>query len=255
MARFLIFFLWVCLAASPAWGGILRVVEGVVASVNLDDPTAPVITLAPAEGETEKRVYRVPFTLNESGCIDWSDPENRGRGIVFGLEPGNLIKGHLRIGKDDITRITLTALSSDEEFPGREKIADPDLLEALRPDAPRVPVVVLLKNHVVLKKEAADPESRKAAQKKISALQESVLDGLPQGTFQVDFRLENVPTLTGAVTLEGLKALAADANVAAIEKDLPMELMPAQPELSIGVEEPEAEKQESEPAADEKEEK
>lgn len=202
---------------------LLLTLTGTVEKVNLDDAKAPQIDLVwkTSDGGTIRETLKIFFKTSSSGCIDWSDTKNRSKALVFGLNRGNVIKAAVRIvnAQKHVETLKLIGVSSATCFPGHEKITDQKLLEKFTVLQPSVDVMVLLTGHKELASAVSNKKNRDAARAKIKALQDAVIDNLPEGSFQTGLRLENVPSFSGTATLDGIKALAADPHVVAIEPD------------------------------------
>jgi hypothetical protein len=165
------------------------------------------------------------FTTGCKDCIDWSDPANRSKAVALGLKPGDLILAEImeKEGRMQARKIQLLASASEVIFTGQEKITDASIITALH-EPPKVRIIVLLKGYERFKDLIADPKSRDRARREIKRLQEEVLKSLPQDSFELERRLENVPSFSGQATFSGLKALAAHHLVASIEEDRLLEL-------------------------------
>jgi hypothetical protein len=220
-------------AVTPeALGSETETIQARVLRVDLEDPRNPRIVVLyalpqPPSATKKPTTLNVHFTTGPGGCINWSDPANRSKAIVFGLAPEDFIRVEIKDeqGEFQVEKLQLMAAATETTFQGQEKIKDPSLINALH-TPPKVRVIVLLKGHETLKSQIADPKSRDQARAEIKRLQEEVLKSLPAGTFEPKLKLENVPTFSGEATFSALIALAAHPMVVAIEKDRPMELHP-----------------------------
>jgi hypothetical protein len=223
-------------AVTPqALGSETETIQARVLRVDLEDPKNPRIVVLyalppqPSSAAKKPTTLHVHFTTGPDDCINWSDPANRSKAIVFGLVPGDFIRVEIKDeqGEFQVQKLQLMAAATETTFQGQEKIKDPSLISTLH-TPPKVRIIVLLKGHETLKNQIADPKSRDQARAEIKRLQEEVLKSLPAGTFEPKLKLENVPTFSGEATFSALKALAAHPMVVAIEEDRPMELHPTE---------------------------
>ncbi len=111
-----------------------------------------------------------------------------------------------------------------EEFPGRDKIIQPNLIGRLESGQKSVNVIVLLKGYqdlvgVNLHQGALTAAGVRAA---IARGQEEVLAGVNYGALKVKHRFTNLAGFSASVTKDGLKQLAAHEGVAIIEEDAPI---------------------------------
>ncbi len=228
-------FITLCLISAiisqSASGGLIQIIRGCVDQVDISDIRNPKIivqVLPKTSDEIRKITLNVPLTAGPKGCIDWSDPKNRAKAFVLSLVPGNVIRaetspGEVASGGFQVKTLEFIARASDTLFPGQEKIRDAALLKAFHSPEPKVPVIVLLTGHEELRQQIADPKNRDKARAVIKRLQTDVVKSLPEGAFEPGLMLENVPSLSGQISLSGIRTLAAHPLVSVIEADPLME--------------------------------
>ncbi len=226
-----VFCAWLFLSffsAYAAGGDVIRVsVEQVdiLDSGNLELKAK--ITNTPNRIPLEQGVtLKVKFITGSNGSIDWTNADNRSRAMALGLEPGDILEAEVTKDKDifHVRRLKYVEAGKETYFFGREKIRPFSMLEALDGPKSRLQVVVSLACPADSFTRTACAKRCKKSQTKVKCLQEKVLAFLSGREFKVENRMENVPIISGRVTMKGLKILAAHPLVVSIEEDCPQQL-------------------------------
>ncbi|MBF0550271.1 MAG: S8 family serine peptidase, partial [Deltaproteobacteria bacterium] len=110
--------------------------------------------------------------------------------------------------------------SSGTPFRGIAKVAQPGFVSAMT-ESDRADIIVLLKDYQSLADENVVSDTRKMARQQVAvrSLEEKVIAAVPANDFSVKRIYRNFPGLAGTATLQGIKALAAMDEVAAVQED------------------------------------
>lgn len=121
-------------------------------------------------------------------------------------------------------------------FEGREKVRPPGLVDRLATSEGPLRVVVLLRGwrELIGVPRPHDPASLRAVQSVVRREQDRLLAALPEGSFEVTWRYENLLALAGRADLSGVRALAALPGVELVEDDPAMQLHVAEGSDLIG---------------------